>query len=131
LKRLLPIDCKILEKWIEALPLKEASAVHPFGGFVININVATSGHRDWMDKLICMVLVISDCEGGELVLYEPGLVLDLRSGDMAVFPSDDITHFNLHFKGKRISLVFHTDKTAVKWEEDRNAWVTHQNFVTS
>jgi predicted 2-oxoglutarate/Fe(II)-dependent dioxygenase YbiX len=84
-----------------------------------------------MDKIICMILVISDCEGGELVLYEPGLVLDLRSGDVAIFPSDDITHFNLHFRGKRASLVFHTDKMADSWGKSRNGWATNKNFASS
>jgi len=33
------------------------------------------------------------------------LVLDLKAGDLAVFRSSDITHFNLHFQGEQLISV--------------------------
>lgn len=95
---------------------------------MINLNVTTSFHRDPQDQDICMVLVISDCQGGELCLYEPGLVVELRCGDMIIFKSVNISHFNLHFKGKRASFVFHSDRAGGAWAKDRNGWQAHNMF---
>ena len=53
----------------------------PFTGYVLNINVATRAHRDPKDLKGCVVLVVGDFEGSELVLYEPGLVMELHNGD--------------------------------------------------
>jgi hypothetical protein len=105
------------------------SPAHPFGGFVLNINVVTGAHRDFKDLKICLVLVIGDHIGGELCLVEPGLVLQLRNGDMAIFPSGRITHFNLHYTGTRASVVLHSDYAGKKWGESRNGW-THNNFMS-
>jgi len=70
-----------------------------------------------------MVIVISeDCVGGELALLEPGLVLDLQNGDAVLFPSGKISHFNMHYKGMRASLVFHSDSSSRSWIKDRNGW---------
>ena len=41
---------------------------------------------------------------------EPGVVLDLHIGNLMIFPSTKISYFNLHFAGKRASIVFYTDK---------------------
>ncbi|TFK59485.1 hypothetical protein BDN72DRAFT_746041, partial [Pluteus cervinus] len=93
----LPAEYEELRKFIDVLPVNDISAASPFAGFVINLNVATHIHRDWQDQSICVVMVISECTGGELVLLEPGIVLNLRCGDMVVFPSSKISHFNTHF----------------------------------
>jgi hypothetical protein len=99
---------------------------HPFTGIVININVATLGHRDRKDKRICLVLPIGDFTGGELCLYEPGLVIALRPGDLVIFPSYRYTHFNLDYEGLRSSLVLHSDKEGDRWLTDRNGWVGNE-----
>ncbi|KAF8871280.1 hypothetical protein CPB84DRAFT_1623617, partial [Gymnopilus junonius] len=87
------------KKWLirYSLPNCGVSPVYPFGGYVLNINVSTRIHHDTGDQHICLVLVISDCVGGELVFKEPGLVLDLKNGDVVIFTSKDISHFNQHF----------------------------------
>ncbi|TFK60964.1 hypothetical protein BDN72DRAFT_904529 [Pluteus cervinus] len=128
----LPEDWAELKSFVDSLPGNQTCPASPFAGFVINLNVATQVHRDWNDNSICVVLVISDpaCEGGELVLEEPGLVLDLKCGDVIVFPSSQISHFNLHFKGWRASLVCHSDRHSVGWLEDFNGWVDHLLFRT-
>lgn len=69
-----------------------------------------------------MILVVSDCEDGDLVLDEPGIRLKLSSGDIVAFPSSDISHFNMHFTGERVSIVFHSDIAGDKWVENRNLW---------
>ena len=71
---------------------------------------------------------ISACQGGALVLHELGLVLECQSGDMVVFSSSEISHFNLHFKGLRASLVYHSDRTFKSYVDDRNGWGNHESF---
>lgn len=89
----------------------------------------TAAHRDSMDDGICLVLAVGDFEGGELVLYEPGLVIPLQNGDFTIFSSSSISHFNLHYKGSRASVVLHTDREMVKWYRERNGWSTNTTFV--
>ena len=130
MKELLPDSHTTLSYLIEALPNCDVSPVHLFSGFVVNINVSTRIHRDWGDEDICLVLVLSDCVGGELCLMEPGVVLKLNTGDVVIFKSSEISHFNLHYFGKRASLVFHTDKAARSWAKDRNGW-NHNLYMLS
>lgn len=111
--------------------MNETTAVPPFTGFVINFNVTTVIHRDVNDEVMCLVLVINDCTGGELCLQEPGLVFNLQCGDFIVFRSRQITHFNLHFVGYRISVVFHSDMHFKSWVEDRNGWGNNMHFSCS
>lgn len=107
----------------EIVPGGNRTPVHPFLGFVINLNVATKAHRDPHDLQDCLVMVISkNLVGGDLVLVEPGIVIPLSNGDFIIFPSCDITHFNLHYKGWRASFVFQTDKHIETWRQDFNGW---------
>jgi hypothetical protein len=71
-------------------------------------------------------LVIGQFAGGELCLFEPGLVMPLRNGDMVVFPSRSITHFNLHYEGTRASVVLHSDYAGKGWAENRNDWADNE-----
>jgi hypothetical protein len=77
---------------------------------------------DTGDEIICVVIPFSDFEDGELVLLEAGLVVGLRGGDVFMFPSNRITHFNMSFRGVRGSIVMHSDKEAKRWKMDRNGW---------
>lgn len=113
----------------EVLPGNASSLVHPFLSLVVNLNVATLAHRDKQDKSLCVVLAVGEFEGGELCLYEPGLALPLRNGDFVAFPSSRVTHFNLHFTGRRASIVLHTDKEIDRWtKEGRNGWAGNAHF---
>src|SRR5688500_17490844 len=111
-----------MEQTVDILPLGDPTSLHPFSSFVINFNVSTLVHKDFKDKEVCIVFQLSNCTGGELCLVEPGLVIKLRSGDGVIFRSHEISHFNLHFKGERVSLVFHTDRSMDNWSQDRNSW---------
>jgi hypothetical protein len=111
-----------LEMTARSIQFEEAAPSYPFTGFVINLNVMTKAHRDHKDLKGCIVLVVGDFEGGELVLHEPGLVLELRSGDVVIFPSSKITHFNLHFRGRRASVVLHSDVEGNGYQKDFNGW---------
>lgn len=124
----MPEEHKKLQAYIDCLPLKDKAPSEPFAGLVYNLNVSTGIHRDWNDDTICVVVVISDCEGGDLLLVEPGLALSLQNGDAVIFKSADISHLNEHFKGLRASIVFHSDKEARAWVESRNGWKENTHF---
>ncbi|EPS93764.1 hypothetical protein FOMPIDRAFT_1020398, partial [Fomitopsis schrenkii] len=47
--------------------------------------VMPPSHRDSKDEAVCLVLVIGDFDSGELVLYEPGLVLPLPQKSIRKF----------------------------------------------
>jgi hypothetical protein len=111
----LPDSYRKLEGYATCLPGDEFLAGYPFGGIVLNLNIATKIHRDREDLDLCLIIVISKCTGGDLVMLEPGLVLGQRNGDMIMFPSGDISHFNLDFLGYRSSFVFHSDAASESW----------------
>ncbi|KAJ7601372.1 hypothetical protein DFH06DRAFT_1026259 [Mycena polygramma] len=117
---------KALEFYINILPHNAACPWAPFGGIVVNINACSDAHLDPLDLFKrCLVLpLMRNCQGGGLVLHEARLVLDLHSGDAVLFPSGRFTHFNLHYKGIRASLVFHTDAASKQWTdgEGGNSW---------
>lgn len=112
----------------DILPGNDIPSVYPFQSLVINFNVHTKAHRDSQDLTYCLVMPIGSFEGGELCMVETGLVVGLRSGDWIVFRSAEVTHFNMHFKGRRASLVMHTDRAMDKWLNGRNGWCNNSTF---
>ncbi|KAJ7178696.1 hypothetical protein C8R43DRAFT_1118067 [Mycena crocata] len=113
-----------IQDYVQLLPGNARCPFAPFGGIVINLGGCSPGHCDDEDDGDHCVVIpfMRDCKGGALVLHEPGLVLDLKAGDMVIFPSARLTHFNLHFQGVRASLVFHTDKSGAKRWRMANHW---------
>ena len=109
-----------MEITLEHLPGFYTPPTTPFAGLVVNINVITRMHRAAKDKLYCCVIALGDFEGEVLCFYKQGLVIPLRTGDLVVFRSSETTHFNLHFTGRCVSLVLHTDRVMDKWAEKRN-----------
>ena len=89
------------------------------------MKVCTEAHVDANDDTICVVIPFGAYKGGELVLHEAGLVLELQEGDILIFPSYLITHFNLHFTDVRGSVVMHSDKEVKSWNTNRNGWDNH------
>ena len=122
MKTLLPGLFETLSMYADILPAGKGSPVYPFSSFVININVSTLAHRDWGDEDVCLVISFLASSGGELCLYEPGVVLGLEPGDVVIFKSSLITHFNLPYVGKRVSMVMHSDRHAKSWVKDFNGW---------
>ncbi|KAF8237408.1 hypothetical protein L208DRAFT_1104019, partial [Tricholoma matsutake] len=122
LESTLPEAYNTLKTYADSLPNEEQSPAYPFTGYVTNLNVVTLCHHDKGDKDWCLVIVTSDCEGGEIVFHELGLVVELRSGDCVIFKSAEISHLNLHYKGLRASLVLHSDRSFDSWVKDRNGW---------
>lgn len=108
----MPKEFKWLRFVADVLPAGQepAASPSPFCGFVLNINCVTGAHRDTMDQTCCVCFAMGDWEGGHLVLDELGLVFPMQPGEVIVFDSTAITHFNMHYLGYRISIVMHTDK---------------------
>jgi len=126
----LPEEYVSLEATARILPGNHQSPVLPFLSLVFNVNVITKGHRDGKDKDFCLVLPIGDFVGGELVAMETGLVVEILQGDFMVFPSAFVTHFNLHYQGRRASMVLHTDKAMDDWAIGRNGWEENITFAS-
>lgn len=101
--------------------------VRPWTNLVVNVNVVTKAHRDYGDKSLCGIFVFGKFDGGELCLFEQGLVLPLKSGDFVVFDSKHTTHFNMHCKGWRVSFVLQSDQQMDGWVDDENGWGPHIN----
>ncbi|KAJ8082612.1 hypothetical protein PM082_008467 [Marasmius tenuissimus] len=120
-----------LVAFISGLPLDAASPVHPYGGVAVNLNAATIVHLDPKDLNLCLVLALHDCSGGELVLEGPGIIIRLKSGDFVVFPSKKHSHYNLDFKGLRVSFAFSTDIAAKQWIKDNNGWLSNIHMKSS
>lgn len=59
---------------------------------------------------MCCCFSLGEWEGGHLVLDELGLVFEMQPGEVIVFDSTRIVHFNMHFVGERMSVVMHSDK---------------------
>ena len=121
----LPKEYDALRVHCESLPMGQQSPAFPFSGFVINLCTCTIAHRDHGDLQLCVVIPFGDWKGGELCLHEPRLVFEAAPGDLIIFPSSDITHFNLHMTGTRGSLVLQTDKALVAWTDYHNFWGSH------
>ena len=111
-----------LVPWIEKLLLNAYAPTEPWSGFVVNANCASWAHRDLGDDKYCMVIVASDCTGGDLVFHELGLVFSAHNGDASLFQSVSLIHYNLDFTGIRGSLVLHSDKAGDRWKKDSNGW---------
>jgi hypothetical protein len=108
-------------KYSDELPFNAVLPCRPWGGYAVNMGVSTTAHRD-RDKGVCFVGPFGNWRGGELVLFEYGLIVEHVGGAGFFFQSSSCTHFNLHFEGTRGSVVFHTDREATQWNVDRNGW---------
>ena len=85
--------------------------VAPFSGFVFNLNPVTRLHFDCNDLRLCVAFALGIFTGGELILDGPcGVVLPMRPGDVAVYDSANIPHYNLTFRGRRMSVVMNMDR---------------------
>ncbi|TFY50747.1 hypothetical protein EVG20_g11353 [Dentipellis fragilis] len=115
-------EIEALEIVVERMPLSTTSPFHPWSSMVVNFRAITPAHRDWSDKNLCGVFTLGEFEGGELVLYEPGLIVPMQSGDFVIFPSARTTHFNLHCKGSRMSFIFKTDLAYSRWVKNMNSF---------
>jgi hypothetical protein len=86
-----------------------------WAGCVVNIGknrkpVRTKPHRDVKEEKhgYSCVCACGEYEGGDLILYELGVVIEMKPGDMLLFPDGLIHHANRLVVGTRYSLVAFT-----------------------
>jgi len=72
----------------------------------------TKAHRDVKEykKGYSCIISCGDYSGGALVLFELGIVVEMKAGDIILFPDSLITHCNEKAEGNRISIVSFTQK---------------------
>ena len=97
------------------LPGKLERFCGAWAGCAINIGknkspVQTKPHRDVKEGKYgySCVCACGDYQGGELILYELGVVIELKPGDMLLFPDGLIHHANRPVAGTRYSVVAFT-----------------------
>jgi hypothetical protein len=112
---------------VDVLPLASNLGVHPLSGWVLNIAASTHAHVDPMDLAdFCGAFLLTDgVQGGSVCLHQAGLVCHMRAGDGALFCSRTQSHFNLHFKGKRASIILQSCKDLLNWYKNCNGWSHH------
>jgi hypothetical protein len=107
------------------LPGKLKRFCGAWAGCVVNVGrnknpVRTKAHRDVKEgkhgySCLC---ACGDYEGGEVILYELGVVIELKPGDMLIFPDGLIHHANRPVTGTRYSLVaFTRGNMLAYWEK--------------
>ena len=98
----------------------------PQGGCTCNLGpkTVTPMHRDSenLSYGLCVVSAFGDFDwqhGGELMLFEPKVIVQMRPGDSLIFPSAAITHGNLPLSSKpgqtRYSLTHYTAGSLFQW----------------
>ncbi|KAG1884557.1 hypothetical protein F4604DRAFT_1574409, partial [Suillus subluteus] len=99
LQKYLPEEYELLEASARILLGNHHSPVLPFLSLVFNINVITKGHRDGKDKDFCLVLPIGVFVGGELVMMETGLMVEVLQGGflllillILIYTTKDVGH---------------------------------------
>lgn len=108
MQTLLPDQYEDLQYVARVLPHQYAPIAGAFCGYVLNVNVVTRAHRDEHGTLLCLCFSLGDWVGGQLVIKELRLVFDNKPGEVIVFDSAYLTHFNMHYKGYCMSLVMQT-----------------------
>ncbi|KAJ7487726.1 hypothetical protein B0H11DRAFT_1721046, partial [Mycena galericulata] len=114
-----------IRQFADVLPLNATSPCYPFAGFMINFRVVTDAHKDGLDSQWCLIIFVKRGKGGHTCLWELGLRVNGKTGNMLNFMSRWVTHFNSHFEGKRCSLVLHTDREGKSWVENGGGWAGH------
>ena len=71
----MPDSYKKLVEHDNCLPCGESFAEYSFGGIIFDLNVATKNHKDTENLDLCLIIIISKCMGGDIVLLDPGLTL--------------------------------------------------------
>jgi hypothetical protein len=94
----------------------------PFSSVAVNWNARTGIHFDYGDFGLCVVIALGDFQGGHLCLRGVNIAVELKRGEVLVFDSNVVPHFNLSKEGARHSLVFYMDKSLKKWLEVGNGW---------
>lgn len=109
-----------------------------FSSIVVNVFAQTLGHLDKKDGGVCLLFSFGNFKGGEIALYDLGLVVELPPGltptpskqttahlsigRFVFFSSDEIVHFNMPFTRERGSCVMTMDKNWYTYIKDFNGW---------
>ncbi|TFK16648.1 hypothetical protein FA15DRAFT_711544 [Coprinopsis marcescibilis] len=125
-----PKESGDLIDYLSTVPGQPVVSVFPLPCVAINHNGLCLPHKDSGDSGTAgVVAFLEETPGvlnnpersrGELVIDAAGLVLRLGDGYPVFFPACELVHYNLHYSGRRLSFVFHSDSSAKVWTKDYN-----------
>lgn len=84
-----------------------ASFLSPYTNIAINHQIASNAHAD-KDYLYTSTIVIGEHEGGAFVMPDAQLIFSMGGWVVYIMDASQI-HFNLPFRGVRISLSVYTE----------------------
>lgn len=116
---------KMIEGYASCLPFMTVNPFHPFTSCTVNVNARSGPHKDLNDAFkSCNTANFGFFSGGELVLWECGLIIRTGVLELITFYSALILHANLDYDGFRGSLVLHTEKEGENKyaQRDNNGW---------
>lgn len=81
--------------------------------------VQTKEHRDVKGALFGMscLCALGDYVGGDLIIWELQVIVELRPGDLFIFPDHLFNHSNTEVHGVRHSLVAFTRQEMIDWQK--------------
>ena len=93
--------------------IKNSNLTYKFGIWeclAINYLFGSTKHRDWGDirNGVCIIVPTGKFTGGNLVLYDFNIIIELRKGDFFALRSYEWYHGNEKFVGERNSYVLFT-----------------------
>jgi predicted 2-oxoglutarate/Fe(II)-dependent dioxygenase YbiX len=76
----------------------------------VNYNITTKFHIDLSDEGMCVIVPVGEWEGGELIIPQLGIKINLVKGQVVMMRSSLLVHGNYIARGFRIGLVFFSHK---------------------
>jgi hypothetical protein len=98
----------------------------PFSGVAFNWYAHSKVHMDGGDGPYAVLTVSGNFKGGYVCLAGLNLSFELRPGEVIIFNSRRVPHFNLSYEGERHSFVFYTQHLLDAWVADGNGWDGHR-----
>ncbi|RPA72983.1 hypothetical protein BJ508DRAFT_314248 [Ascobolus immersus RN42] len=116
------MDEKLYEEYssIELPPFVDKTLFWPFCMLAINRNCFSLPHKDLNDlaRGFCFLLCWGDFKGGDVTFAELRLKIPLQKGQLLVFRSALLTHWNQPvYEGVRHSMVLFTPSRMFNWKQ--------------
>lgn len=114
------MDPELFEKYnmLELPPMLDKTLFWPFCMLALNRNCTSLPHKDLNDlsQGFCFLLCWGDFTGAEMTFRELGLKIPFKRGQILIFRSSLLTHWNQIAHGIRHSMVLFTPARMFDWK---------------